>query len=60
MITTKLISSCHWETLVYFFACERKGPENEFFNTNSELSQNRTEKQITPSKTAINLLFNDT
>ena len=54
MITTKLISSCHWETLVYFFACERKGPENEFFNTNNELSQNRTEKQITPSKTAIN------
>ena len=29
------------------------------FNTNSELSQNRTEKQIKPSKTTINWLFND-
>ena len=29
------------------------------FNTNSELSQNRTEKQIMPSKTTINWLFND-
>ena len=29
------------------------------FNTNSELSQNRTEKQIMLSKTTINWLFND-
>ena len=29
------------------------------FNTNSELSQNRTEKQIMSSKAAINWLFND-
>ena len=29
------------------------------FNTNSELRQNRTEKQIMPSKTAVNWLFND-
>ena len=29
------------------------------FNTNSELSQNRTEKQIMPSKTTVNWLFND-
>ena len=29
------------------------------FNTNSELLQNRTEKQIMPSKTTINWLFND-
>ena len=29
------------------------------FNTNSELSQNRTEKQIMPFKTAVNWLFND-
>ena len=28
------------------------------FNTNSELSQNCTEKQIMPSKTTINWLFN--
>ena len=29
------------------------------FNTNSELSQNRTEKQIMPFKTTLNWLFND-
>ena len=29
------------------------------FNTNSELSQNRTEKQIMPFKTTLNRLFND-
>ena len=29
------------------------------FNTNSELLQNRTEKQIIPSKTKINWLFDD-
>ena len=29
------------------------------FNTNSELSQNHTEKQIIPAKTTINWLFND-
>ena len=28
-------------------------------NTNSELSENRTEKQIIPSKTTVNYLFND-
>ena len=28
------------------------------FNTNSELSQNRTEKQIMPLKTTVNWLFN--
>ena len=30
------------------------------FNTNSELSQNRTEKQIMLFKTKVNWLFNDT
>ena len=29
------------------------------FNTNSELSQSRTEKQIMPFKTTVNWLFND-
>ena len=29
------------------------------FNTNSELSQNPTEKQIMPLKTTVNWLFND-
>ena len=31
----------------------------QIFNTDSELSQNWTEKQIMPSKTTINWLFND-
>ena len=30
------------------------------FNTNSELSQNRTEKQIIPCKITVHWLFNDT
>ena len=29
------------------------------FNPNSELWQNRTEKQIMPSKITVNWLFND-
>ena len=29
------------------------------FNTNIELSQNRSEKQTMPFKTAVNWLFND-
>ena len=29
------------------------------FNTNSELLQNRTEKQIMPFKTKVNWLFSD-
>ena len=42
---------------IFFLAKEKtwKG----IFNTNSELLQNRTEKQIMPSKTTINWLFND-
>ena len=52
MITTQ-VSYCHWKTLVPF--CLRKErPENAFSNTNSELSQNRTEIQNMPSKTTVN------
>ena len=36
----------------------KKGRETHF-DTNSELSQYRTEKQIMSSKTTINKLFND-
>ena len=53
VITTTLISPCHWKTLVPFCLRKRR-PENTFFNTNSELSQNRTEKQIMPFKTTVN------
>ena len=58
MITTTLISSCHWKTLVPF-SLQKKRPENAFFNTKSELLQNRTEKQIMPFKTTVNWLFTD-
>ena len=41
LITTILISSCHWKTVVPF-CLRKKRPEKAFFNTNSELSQNCT------------------
>ena len=44
MITTALISSCHWKTVVPF--CLQKKRPKRTFNINSELSQNRTEKEI--------------
>ena len=40
LITKTLISFCHWKILVPF--CLRK--KRRIFNTNTELSQNRTEK----------------
>ena len=57
LITTTLISSCHWKVLAPF--CLPKKRLENAFSTNSELSQNRTEKQIMPSKTTINWLLND-
>ena len=58
LITTTLISSCHWKIILYLFACERKYLRR-IFNTNSELLQNCTEKQIMPFKTTVNCQFND-
>ena len=52
------ISSCHWKTLVPF-CLRKKDLKTHLLNTYSELSQNRTEKQIMPSKIRINWLFND-
>ena len=40
------------------FLLEKEKTWKRIFNTNSELSQNRAEKQIMPTKT-INCLFND-
>ena len=57
MITTALTSSCHRKTLAPF--CLQKKTSKRIFNINSELLQNRTEKQIMPFKTALNWLFND-
>ena len=56
LITTTLISSCHWKSLV---PCTKETTWKRIFNTNSKLQQNRTEKQIMPSKTTLNWLFND-
>ena len=56
-ITTTLISSCHWKTLGAFCLPKKKTCKR-IFNTNIELSQNRTEKQIMLSKTTITWLSN--
>ena len=53
MITTTLIPSSYWKTLSPF-SLRKKRPETHIFNTNSELSQNCTEKQIMPFKTTVN------
>ena len=41
------------------FFLAKENTWKRIFNSNSELSQNRTEKQIMPSKTTINWPFND-
>ena len=46
------------EKRLCFFTCERKDLEKDFI-TNSELSQNLTEKQIIPFKTTVNWLSDD-
>ena len=57
LITTTLYLPVNGKSL-YLFSCERKTGKR-IFNTNSKLSQIRTEKQIKPSKTTINWLFHD-
>ena len=52
IITMTLISSFHPKTLVPF--CLWNKDWKHIFNTNSELSQNRTEKLMRPFKTKIN------
>ena len=54
---TALVSFCYWKTLTFLLVKEKTWKRS--FNTISELSQNRTEKQIMQSKTTINWLFND-
>ena len=51
MIKTTLMSSCHRKTLV-LFCLRKKRPENAIL-TLTELSQNRTEKQIMSFKTTV-------
>ena len=57
MIKTTLMSSCRWKTLVPFLLAKEKNWKRTI-NLNSELSQNRTEKQIMPFKTTVNWQFN--
>ena len=52
------VSFCHWKTLAPF-CLQKKRPEKCIFNINSELLQNRTEKQIMSFKAKLNWLFND-
>ena len=56
LITTILISSCHWKTLAPLLLLKEKTWKH-IFNPNSELSRNCTEEQIMPSKTTINWRF---
>ena len=58
MIAMALISSCRWKTLVPFLLMKENTWER-IFNTDNELSQNCTEKQIMVLKTTLNWLFND-
>ena len=46
LITTTSISSCHWKTLVYTFLPAKEKNWKHIFNTNSELTQNLTEKIV--------------
>ena len=41
------------------FSLAKKKTWKRIFSTNSELSQNRTEKQIMPLKATVNWLFNN-
>ena len=59
LIKTTLASSRHWKTLAYIFLLAKEKIWKCIFNTNSELLQNRTEKQIMPFNTTVNWLFND-
>ena len=60
MITATLESSYHWKTLVSAtFLLAKEETWKRVFNTNGELSQNRTEKQTMPFKTTVYWLFTD-
>ena len=58
MITTTLISSCHWKTLVHF-CLQNKRPDNAFLKVTVNCRKNHTKKHFMPSKITINWLFND-
>ena len=57
LITTTLISSCHWKTLVPF-CLRKKRPENAFLKLIGNYRK-IVQKKTVPFKTTINWLFND-
>ena len=57
LITTTLISSCHWKTLVPF-CLRKKRPENAFLKLIVNYRK-IVQKKTVPFKTTINWLFND-
>ena len=58
LITTTLISSCHWKTLVPF-CLRKKRPENSFFTLIVNYCKIIQKNNFMSSKTTINWLFND-
>ena len=58
LITTTLISSCHWKTVAPF-CLQKKRPEKAFLTLIANYRKTVQKKQIMLPKTTINLLFND-
>ena len=55
-MTMRSISFCHWKKTCIFL---KEKTWKRIYDTNSELSQNKTEKQIRSYKAIRNWLFND-
>ena len=58
MITTILISSCHWETFVPFYV-QKKRPENAFVTLTVNYRKIVQKNKLCYPKITINWLFND-
>ena len=59
LTTTTLMSSCHWKTLVPFCS-QKKRTENAFFTLIVNYRKIVQKNKITPFKTTVNRLFDDT
>ena len=58
MITTTLISYCHWKSLV-LFCLQKKRHENVFLTLTVNYQKSCTEKQKKTFKATVSWLFND-
>ena len=56
MITTTLIFSCHWKTLVPF-SLRKKRPKNAFLTMTVNYRKIVQKKKIIPFKATVNWLF---